>query len=250
MSSTFITIILAAGLGKRMNSDLPKVLHTLAGRALVHYVIDQARAADSERIILVVGHKRELVIAETSPRQVQWAVQERQLGTADAVKSCIPALEGCKGDILILSGDVPLLRSRTIQEAWALHLSTRAAATVFTFLPPNPQGYGRILRGNNQELLQIKEDKDADEKTLMINEVNGGVYFFKWQDLRLVLPLIRNDNKAQEYYITDAIKLLRDNHKQVSAFLVKDAWELSGVNSPQQLQELEAEYIRRQDQSS
>jgi len=146
MEQRFATIILAAGLGKRMNSDLPKVLHPLAGRPMVHYVIDLARKVGSDKTILVIGHKRELVIEATSGLNVEYAVQERQLGTGDAVNSCRERLKDYTGPTLILSGDVPLMRPDTIREAYKLHRDSGAAVTVFTFIPASPAGYGRIVR--------------------------------------------------------------------------------------------------------
>jgi len=228
-----------------MKSKLPKVLHCLAGRPLVRYVIELASEVGSERIILVVGRGRELVIETTKDWGVQYAIQEHQLGTANAVASCVEFLKDYNGHVLLLSGDVPLISAETIREAFSLHVRSRASVTVFTFKPPVVKGYGRIIRGENGELLKIVEAKDATRRELVIREVNGGVYFFNCRDLVQALPEIGNDNAAGEYYITDAVGIIRRRRLGAAAYLVEDPVELGGVNDPKQLRELEEELIRR-----
>lgn len=245
-NSDFVTIILAAGLGKRMRSDLPKVLHLLAGRPLVHYVIDTAKSVGSRRTILVVGHKRELVIESTARKGVEWVIQAKQLGTGDAVKACLPTLGDYAGDVLILSGDVPLLSARSIHLALALHRARAAAVTVFTFKPPDTRGYGRILRGDDGMIERIIEEKDiADDAERGITEVNAGIYLFNMDDLRRSVQMLSNENAAGEYYLTDTIALLRSWTRPAAAYLVADPLEVAGVNDADQLAELEAEYLRR-----
>ncbi len=245
MDGSLISIILAGGLGKRMKSDLPKVLHPLAGRPLVHHVIDIAREVGSQRTILVIGYKRHLVREATLASGVEWAVQERQLGTADAVRSCLPAITGYRGDILILSGDVPLLRPDTIRAALGLHRRTGAAVTVFTFIPVDPTGYGRVVRGTGGELLRIVEQKDAQPDELKIPEVNGGVYIYRADDLTGSLREVNDDNRAGEFYLTDTVAVLGRRGRRLSAHLVEDPMELAGVNSREQLAQLEQALERR-----
>jgi len=245
MSDTFTTLILAAGLGKRMKSALPKILHEIAGRPLVHYVIDLAREVGSDRIILIIGHKQELVRECTAGIGVEYAVQAEQLGTGHAVQMCRELLTGYDGDLLTLSGDVPLLRRESVQAAWQIHRETQAVATVFTFKPDDPKGYGRIVRGPEGELRRIVEHKDADAEERRIQEVNGGIYFFRSKDLFNALEQVNNDNAAKEYYLTDTISLLRSEDKRVSAYLVEDPLEMAGVNSPEQLTELERYFLDR-----
>ena len=235
---------MAGGIGKRMKSDLPKVLLQLAGKPLVHYVIDLARKVGSDRIILVVGYKRELVKETTRDLGVEWAVQERQLGTADAVKSCEPLLRDYDGDILILSGDVPLLRPESVAEALGLHRQSSAALTGFTFIPEDPTGYGRIIRGREGEFLKIVEEKDATEDNLKVNEVNGGIYLFRASELRRSLPMVTNDNASREYYLTDTISILDNLGEKISAYLVEDPMEMAGINSREQMILLESEFLR------
>jgi bifunctional UDP-N-acetylglucosamine pyrophosphorylase/glucosamine-1-phosphate N-acetyltransferase len=241
MSRSFVTIIMAGGQGKRMKSDLPKVLHTLGGKSLVQHVIDLAFKVGSERVILIIGHGRELIKSETRDLGVEWAVQEEQLGTADAVKSCRDLLIGYIGDVLILSGDVPLMSVGTVKHALQHHRDSEAAITVFTFKPEDPKGYGRIIRGTNCELQRIVEEKDTNEKEHFIKEVNAGIYFIKSEHLFPVLDEINNDNAAGEYYITDAVSILRKKGEHLAAFLVSDPVEVAGVNSREQLLHLEEE---------
>jgi len=243
MTNTFTTLIMAAGLGKRMKSDLPKVLHKMAGRPMVHYVIELAKSVGSDRVILIIGHKRELVIKETRDADVEWVVQEQQLGTGDAVQVCYDLLRDYTGDVLVLSGDVPLLRAESVKEALDVHLSTNSSATVFTFEPEEAAGYGRIVRGAEDELVRIVEQKDATESELNIREVNGGIYFFNSVDMYDALKEVNNDNASGEYYITDTIEILRGKGKRLSAYLVNDPNEMAGVNSKEQLAELEAVFL-------
>lgn len=245
MRRSFVTIIMAGGQGKRMKSDLPKVLHRLNDRPLAYFVIDLAREVGSERILLVIGYKREMVREATLNMDVEWVVQEEQLGTGDAIKSCREALKGYKGDLLILSGDVPLLRPATIDSAFELHKKSSAAVTVFTFKPDNPTGYGRIIRGTKDELLRIVEEKDASDNERRIDEVNAGIYFFKSELLFPTLEEITNDNASGEYYLPDTVSLLGKRREPLAAFLVKDPVEVAGVNTAEQLLRLERELSER-----
>jgi len=245
MESRFTTVILAAGLGKRMHSDLPKVLHQIAGKPLVHYVIDLARSVGSQRILLVIGHKRELVIKATVGMAVEYVVQEPQLGTGDAVKYCEPALKDFEGDVLVLSGDVPLMKPATVEAAYALHSQSEALVTVFTFAPDDPSGYGRIVRGEKGELRRIVEHKDTIGAEKSILEVNAGIYFFESKILFETLQQVTNRNAAGEYYITDVIGILEKQDRPLAAYFVADPIEVAGVNSLAQLKELEQIYLTR-----
>lgn len=235
----FATIILAAGMGKRMKSDLPKVLHKLAGRPLLHWVIEQSEGAGGDMTVVVVGHKKELVIESVADMNVEIAVQEQQLGTADAVLSAKRYLEGWDGDILILSGDVPLLQTSTIRAAYDVHKREDASCTVFTFEPESPSGYGRVIRSTDGLITTIVEEKDANSEQKLIREVNAGIYFYRSVELWESLSKVDNKNAAGEFYVTDTISILCKAGKRVLPYLVDDPLETSGVNSPEQLLELE-----------
>lgn len=237
--SNFAVIILAAGMGKRMNSELPKVMHPLKGKPLLFWVIDQARGAGGNPISVVVGHKKEIVIEAVKEMNVNIAVQVEQKGTANAVQSAENTLMGFEGDILILSGDVPLLKPDTISEAYKLHRSSNSSCTVFTFKPDSPFGYGRIVRNVGNTVQAIVEEKDASKDIKEIREVNAGIYFYKSSDLWNTIPLIKNDNASREFYLTDTVSMLCEKGKLVVPFLVADPLETTGINTQQQLNELE-----------
>ncbi len=244
MEKPFATIIMAAGLGKRMKSDLPKVLHEIDNKPMVHFVVELAQSIGSNKVVLIIGHKRELVIEKTQRCNVEYAVQDQQLGTGHAVLMCRDNMKDYDGDALVLSGDVPLLRPESALEALKLHRETEAYATVFTFEPDDPTGYGRIIRTDAGEVDYIVEHKDANEEELKATEVNGGIYFFRNKDMFEALDQTSNDNASGEYYITDTIEILRKAGKRVSAYLVKDEMEMAGANDRDQLLELEQYYLK------
>jgi len=235
---------MAAGRGERMESKLPKVLHPLAGRPLVHYVIELARNVGSERILLVIGGEGEMVREATGGMNVEYVVQEKPLGTGDAVKSCRAELENFTGDVLVLSGDVPLLKPFTVERARTIHKRENATATVFTFKPDDPTGYGRIIRGGNGELVRIVEQKDCSKKELDTGEVNGGIYFFKSDMMFEALKEINNENISGEFYLTDIISLFADRSEPLTAYLVDDPVEAAGVNTLEQLSQLDRYLIK------
>ncbi|NTU52471.1 MAG: NTP transferase domain-containing protein [Chlorobiaceae bacterium] len=233
-------VIMAAGKGTRMNSDLPKVLHQANGKALVAYVIQKARKLDPDKIVLIIGHQADKVREATAGFPVSLAVQEPQLGTGHAIMQAEPFLHDFVGDIVILSGDAPLFTTRTLRELVAFHRSTRAVATVLTAELENPTGYGRIIRSKNgEEVLKIVEQKDATLSERAIKEINSGVYVFDSVDLFSALHSITNDNAQQEYYLTDVFGICFNKGKKVCAFKVRDPDEIRGINTPEQLSEAE-----------
>ena len=239
------TVILAAGKGKRMKSDLPKVLHPLNGRPMIHYVIDVAEAVGSERIILIVGHKKELVEEICRGRNVEFAVQSQQLGTGHAVLQTEPLLRDFDGDVLVLSGDVPLLTAQTIRSLIEIHRQKNPLATLLTAKMDDPTGYGRIVRDENGFVKQIVEHKDADVDTLKIKEINVGIYVFKSRMLFETLPLVKNENSQGEYYLPDVVKIYVDRGEKVAAVLSPDVEETHGINNVNQLKAAEKILLER-----
>jgi len=239
-SAGVAAIVLAAGLGKRMRSDLPKVLHPARGRPLVAHVLDAVRAAGIERVVVVVGHQAERVRAALSAPVLEWALQRPQLGTGHAVQQTRELFAGYAGDVLVLCGDTPLLRPGTLRELIDTHRTTRAAATVLTATLADPTGYGRVLRGADGEVLRIVEERDASPSQKAVREINSGLYVFAAPDLFAALAQVRADNAQGEYYLTDTLAILRRAGKRVSAWCCPDAREVLGVNDPQQLLEVEA----------
>ena len=237
-------IIMAAGKGTRMQSELPKVLHQANGRPLIDYVLDSANSLDPDKTVLIVGHQAELVKAAAARYRVCSALQEPQLGTGHAIMQAETHLSDFKGEILILSGDAPLVNAETLQELIAFHRSRNGAATVLTAELHDPTGYGRIIRQEKSDcVLKIVEQKDASKEELAIREINSGVYVFNAQLLFQALGQINTNNAQKEYYLTDVFALCFQNGQRVYAFKTENPNEILGINTPEQL--LEAEQLLR-----
>jgi UDP-N-acetylglucosamine diphosphorylase/glucosamine-1-phosphate N-acetyltransferase len=239
-------IVLAAGLGKRMQSDLPKVLHTARGRPLLRHVLDAVRGAGIGRVVVVIGHQAERVQEAMSDLGLEWALQEPQLGTAHAVQQAAPQLAQHEGDVLVLCGDTPLLRASTLQALCEEHRRRGVAATVLTAEVDDPTGYGRILRDARGDVLRIVEHKDAQAEERAVREINSGLYVFAAPDLFEALRSVDAENAQGEYYLTDTLEILRRAGKRVGAYRCDDAREVLGVNDPQQLAEVEAILAERE----
>lgn len=237
--ASLATVIMAAGKGTRMKSDLPKVLHKINNRPMVHYVIDLAKALNSAQTILIVGHKRELVKEACASLDVQFAVQEPQLGTGHAVQMTEPLLRDFKGDVLVLSGDVPLLSKETISRLVEVHQQEQAAATLLTSVLEDPSGYGRVVRDADGPVVKIVEHKDANTEELKIAEINVGIYIFNAAHLFRTLKLVKNDNAQGEYYLPDVISILIGEGFSVQAVRSANFDETRGINNIEQLKEAE-----------
>ena len=232
-------VILAAGKGTRMKSELPKVLHEIHGRCLVEYVIDAARAAGAEEICLVVGHKAELV-KERIGDQVSYALQAEQLGTGHAVK-CAADFIGDDGDTMILCGDTPIITGATLTELVNYHREHQFKVTVLSTILDDATGFGRIIRDAEGSFSKIVEQKDATEEEKAVHEINSGMYVFRSADLKESLSKITNQNAQQEYYLTDTIEILnreaKDGQIAAGAYVTERADETRGVNTIEQLAE-------------
>ncbi len=234
-----IALILAAGKGKRMNSDLPKALHKLNGRYMIDYVIDSARKAGIHRQILVVGHQAEQVRQALADRKVEFVLQADQLGTGHAVMMAETLLAGFRGDLVVLCGDMPLVKPETIARLLEKRSQINAAAVVLTAILDDPGSYGRIVRGRGGYVKAIVEYRDADESIKSIKEVNTGAYCFDWSELRPLLGRLEDNNDQKEYYLTDTVALMVGDGKRVGAATVSEPSEGMGINSIQQLGEIE-----------
>lgn len=224
--------ILAAGRGTRMKSDLPKVLHTLAGRSLIERVLDSCRLLDLERQIAIVGYQGEKVRQALSHRrEVEFVEQREQLGTGHAVQQLMSALSGYQGDLLVLNGDAPLLRPETLQQLVERHQTKQNAATLLTANLPNPKGYGRVFCSGGNLVSHIIEERDCNHAQKQNRRVNAGIYCFNWQKLAEALPKLSTDNDQQEYYLTEVVDYLAP----VMAFDAEDYRETNGINDRQQL---------------
>ncbi|AEF41924.1 bifunctional UDP-N-acetylglucosamine diphosphorylase/glucosamine-1-phosphate N-acetyltransferase GlmU [Hoyosella subflava] len=246
-------IVLAAGAGTRMKSDLPKVLHTMCGRSMIGHALTAADAIDPGALVAVVGHQRELVgrevkaVAELLDRDIAVAVQEEQNGTGHAVESGLKALpDDFDGTVLVTAGDVPLLDGATLSELLATHRAgAGATVTVLTFTVAQPRGYGRIVREADGSLSAIVEEADATDEQRAITEVNAGVYAFDARHLRSALQDLSSDNAQGELYLTDVIEIARSRDLAVRALHVGDAALVAGVNDRVQLAALRKEMNRR-----
>ena len=239
-------IILAAGKGVRMKSDLPKVAHLLAGKPLVERVVITAEYFNPEKLIVVVGYKKEVVQKCLSGfDNLTFVEQKQQLGTGHAVYVTRDFFKDFDGTVIIMPGDVPLLTKETIEDLIRVHIEKRAVATVLTVNLEDPTGYGRIVRDKKGYVEKIVEHKDASEEIKRINEINTGIFCFDAQELFSVLPKIGQDNSQNEMYLTDALELFKEDGKPIAAVKVHDPIEVAGINSKEQLQELEKEYVAR-----
>jgi bifunctional UDP-N-acetylglucosamine pyrophosphorylase/glucosamine-1-phosphate N-acetyltransferase len=222
-----------------MKSNLAKVLHPVLGRPMVVYVIRAVREAGSGRIVVVIGHQRDRVMSALQDQGVEFAVQSEQLGTAHALAQAEEILAGEHGELLVLAGDTPLLTGRTLQRLVDRHRRSGAAATVLTAVLEDPSGYGRIVRTPEGLLDDIVEDRDAAGPQKEIREINTGAYCFQTPLVFEVLREIDTANTQQEYYLTDAIAVLRSRGMDVGAMVAEDWREMLGVNSAAQLAEAE-----------
>ncbi|MFO0440232.1 MAG: bifunctional UDP-N-acetylglucosamine diphosphorylase/glucosamine-1-phosphate N-acetyltransferase GlmU [Betaproteobacteria bacterium] len=238
----FQVVILAAGKGKRMNSDLPKVLHALAGRPLIAHVIATARELSAERICVVHGHGGEQVRAALSGDDLVYALQEPQLGTGHAVQQALPQLTPAPLT-LVLYGDVPLVRADTLR---ALLKAAGNGLAILTTELEDPSGYGRILRNRAKRVTGIVEQKDATAAQRKIREINTGIMVLPTAKLKQWLPKLRNRNAQNEYYLTDVVALAVKDRVAVTGVVAADAGETEGVNSRVQLAQLERLYQKRQ----
>lgn len=228
-------IILAAGLGTRMKSEQVKVLHPLLGRPMIFFAANLALGLGAEKTVLVVGHQAEEVQKALTGKPVAFALQKMQLGTGHAVQQAMPHLQESRGEILVLCGDVPLLRPETIRDLISSHRETGAAVTLLTTHLPDPAGYGRIVRSPSGNILKIVEDKDASEQEKAIPEINTGIYCYDAEFLRTTIASLTNRNVQNEYYLTDLVEIARDGHKRVSGLMCPDPDEVMGINSRDQL---------------
>jgi bifunctional UDP-N-acetylglucosamine pyrophosphorylase/glucosamine-1-phosphate N-acetyltransferase len=235
-------VVLAAGQGKRMHSALPKVLHRLAGRPLLAHVLDAARALAPKRITVVHGHGGAAVKAAFQGAKLVWVEQNRQLGTGHALMQALPKVSPA-ADVLVLYGDVPLARPDTLR---ALGDAGRGGLAILTGEPPDPVGYGRVLRDRKGRVARIVEHKDASAKQLAIREVNAGFLSASAQRLAAWLAQLKNRNAQKEYYLTDVVGLAVAERVPVAAVKVADWWEAAGVNSRHDLALLERAYQNRQ----
>ncbi|MCI4674759.1 bifunctional UDP-N-acetylglucosamine diphosphorylase/glucosamine-1-phosphate N-acetyltransferase GlmU [Candidatus Mycolicibacterium alkanivorans] len=245
-------LVLAAGAGTRMRSDIPKVLHTLGGRSMLSHALHAVAKVAPDQIVVVLGKDRERIapvvdeLADSLGRRIEVAVQDQQLGTGHAALCGLSALpEDFDGVVVVTSGDIPLLDADTLAELIESHRGEPAAVTVLTTTLPDSRGYGRVLRTQDGEVIAIVEETDATPQQRAIREVNAGIYAFDIAALRSALSRLSSDNAQQELYLTDVISIVRADGQIVHAKHVDDYAMVAGVNDRVQLSDLARELNRR-----
>jgi UDP-N-acetylglucosamine diphosphorylase/glucosamine-1-phosphate N-acetyltransferase len=240
------TVILAAGRGKRMkNPDKSKVMYELSGKPLIEYVVDLALKIDSDKIVIIIGHQKQSVIDFIRERfsnemsKIKFAYQDEQLGTGHAVMQTSEELKTFDGDVLILSGDVPLLSYDTVGKFISFHADNNFSASLLSAIFKDPFGYGRIIRDDDGKFIDIIEEKDAGPNVKKIKEINSGIYLVDNKNLFEALQTLKTDNVQGEYYITDIFKYFQKKKFKIGAIPVENNYEITGINTIEQLNEIE-----------
>lgn len=222
-------IVLAAGQGTRMKSELYKVLHPVLGQPMIRYVMDGLKPSSVEQLVTIVGHGAEAVMGEIGEAS-QFVIQKEQLGTAHAVLEAESLLRDKQGTTMVVCGDTPLITSETFAQLFDYHESVQSKATILTTKVVDPTGYGRVLRSDDKDVTRIVEHKDATDDERLVNEINTGTYCFDNEALFKALDKVDNDNAQGEYYLPDVIEILKAEGEKVTAFTTKDEEETMGVN--------------------
>lgn len=228
-------VILAAGKGSRMRSELPKVLHKVEGKTMIEHCIERARKAGVGEIILVVGYKREMVM-ETLGDQVKYTFQDKQLGTGHAVAQAAGLLEGFDGNVVVLYGDMPLVNPNTIRRLIDTREQEDVKAAILTVILANPPDFGRIIRDKDGQVMRIVEVRDANPEERAIKEVNVGMYCFDSRSLLAALRELKNDNAQGEYYLTDVAGIMFNKGLRVETVTADTLEETLGINDPHHLE--------------
>lgn len=230
-------IVLAAGKGTRMKSDIPKVLHKVCGKEMINCVIDTLKASGIRDINLIVGNGADKVIENTKKKEVSYSMQEEQLGTGHAVKCAYEFLKDKKGTVLVVCGDTPLIRKEGISTLLNVHNKENNKITIVSSVVDNPTGYGRLVR-NNGNVTKIVEHKDCSKEELLINEINSGMYCFDIKELLVSLEALDNNNSQGEYYLTDVVKIQGEKGHKIGS-VIFDINDTIGVNSREDLEKAE-----------
>ena len=233
------TIILAAGKGTRMKSDLAKVLHPICGKPMLWYLVELSQKLGSGKTVVVAGHQAAMIENTMEGQNLIYACQEKQLGTAHAVLQAGDALRHFDGDVLILCGDVPLLLPSTIEDLLEKHRAGGNAITVMTAILNDPGSYGRVIKNEEGEVLKIVEARDAGAEERAIKEINTGIYCAKNAFLFEAVRKIDNKNTQGEYYFTDIFEIARRENRKTGSFIIDDSSEAMGINTPDDLEAAE-----------
>ena len=234
MEREIVAVVLAAGLGKRMKSDLPKVMHPVCGRPMIDHVLDCVGQVGAKAVYVIVGHKGEMTRAHVGSRAV-CLTQAQRLGTGHAVLQAKEALDRFEGDVLIVCGDTPLIRPQTLAQLACHGRDARSCGVVLATRLDDPSGYGRVLRDEQGRVLRIVEEKDATAEEASIREINTGAYRIERRALFEALAEVKNDNAQGEYYLTDIVEILGRTGRPIKAVVAGDPTEVIGINSRREL---------------
>lgn len=239
MKDKLAIIVLAAGLGKRMKSNLAKVLHKICDKPMIEYVVDTLSFFLPVRIVVVVGHQAEEVTKILKDKKVEIVVQKELLGTGHAVAQTEQILSDFEGDILVVCGDTPLLKRDTLERLIQTHQASKATVTILTVTLNDPTGYGRIVTDLAGKVCKIIEDKDATEQEKKIALVNTGCYCFKSKNLFATLKKITNNNQQGEFYLTDVVEILKEEGEKIISLEALNPIEVMGINTQTELKKAE-----------
>lgn len=235
---SFTSVIMAAGMGTRMKSKMPKVIHKVCGKEICRWVIDAAKNAGSDKVCTIIGHRADMV-KEILGDICEFALQAEQKGTGHAVMQAIDVIKSAKKEVVILNGDIPLITAESIKKAVNYHRENGNQATVITAVLDDATGYGRIVRGDDGGVRKIVEQKDANDEEKKINEINSGMYVFDSESLLYALEKLTPNNAQGEYYLTDTLEILLNADKKVDGYAIADNDEIRGINDRIQLDEAE-----------
>lgn len=243
-------VVLAAGKGTRMKSELPKVLMEVHNKPMIFYVLDNLKPIPFKEIIIVIGYKKEIVIEkvqnyikeENYPIPINFVEQKEQLGTGHAFATTEPLLKNQIGNVLVTAGDMPFISTDSFLNLFLIMEKEKSVGSILTSYLQNPTGYGRIIRDQNNFLEKIVEEKDATEEIKKIKEINTGCYVFQLPEIFSILKEIKNNNKQGEYYLPDVIEIYKKQNKNFSCFTLKDPIEAMGANTKEELENLNEIY--------
>ena len=239
-----VCVILAAGYGKRLGTKGQKVIQKVFGKPMLSYLLSTIKKISPQKIVIVVGYKKEEVFKELEGEKVEYVEQPQLLGTADAVAKTKDILNNYNGDILVTYGDIPFITKETLEKLIEIHKKEKSICTILTTIVENPKGYGRIKRDKKGNIIKIVEEVNASEEEKKIKEINAGVYVFKKQPLFDTISKISLDPIKKEYYLTDVIKVFVKNGEKISTYLTPEPEETLGINTPEDLKKAE-EFLKR-----
>ena len=235
LESNLAVVIMAAGKGTRMESDLPKVLHKLSNKTLLNHVIDTSLELNPKKIIVIIGHEAQMVKNSVEAKNILFSLQAEQKGTGHAIMQTSQHLKDFDGDTLILSGDVPLIKKTTLTSLIDNQRNNQYDACMLTAEIDDPTGYGRVIRNKNNNLEKVSEHKDCNPEQLLINEINSGIYIFNNKLLFQLLPQLQNNNAQSEYYLPDVLTMIVNSNGNIGLEKSNNFIEIQGVNTVEQL---------------